>query len=108
MTEITSLEELGEAIATKPFVLVYFSRPDCGVCTALKPKVTQLVSTLPEAVAYYVNLDVFPQAAGMHSIFTIPGIVVFVDGKESIREARYVSAADLQEKMDRLYRLRFP
>jgi thiol-disulfide isomerase/thioredoxin len=107
MTDITSLQELQAILAREPFVLAYFSRPDCGVCTALKPKVREMIDELPQATSYYVNLDLFPEAAGEYSIFTIPGILVFVDGKETIREARYVSAPDLEQKMHRLYDLKF-
>lgn len=107
MTEITSLEELQNRLSEEPFVLTYFSRPDCGVCTALKPKVREMIAELPEATSYYVNLDLFPEAAGTYSIFTIPGILLFVDGKETIREARYVSAPELEHQMNRLYDLKF-
>ena len=107
MTDISSVEELQRRLADEPFVLTYFSRPDCGVCTALKPKVREMIDELPEATSYYVNLDALPEAAGTYSIFTIPGILLFVDGKETIREARYVSATDLEQQMHRLYDLRF-
>lgn len=107
MTDISSLDELQDRLKTEPFVLGYFSRPDCGVCTALKPKVNEMIDALPGATAYYINLDALPAAAGEYSIFTIPGILLFVDGKETIREARYVSADDLTHKMNRLYDLKF-
>lgn len=107
MIDVASLEELRGKIAGEPFVLAYFSRPDCGICTALKPKVSEMIGELAEATSYYVNLDAFPEAAGEYSIFTIPGILLFVDGKESIREARYVSAPELEQKMNRLYELKF-
>lgn len=107
MVEITSLEDFQERLNAEPFVLGYFSRPDCGVCTALKPKVIEMIEALPHATDYYINLDQFPAAAGQFSIFTIPGILVFVDGKETIREARYVSADDLESKMSRIYELKF-
>ena len=107
MRDISSLEELQQRLANEPFVVTYVSRPDCGVCTALKPKVREMIGEFPEATAYYVNLDLFPEAAGSYSIFTIPGILLFVDGKETIREARYVSAPDLEHQMNRLYELKF-
>lgn len=107
MTDIASLDELRSIIAEKPFVLAYFSRPECGVCVALKPKVREMVEALEGAEFHYVNLDQYPEAAGEYSIFTIPGILLFVDGKETIREARYVSAEELRQKMQRLHALRF-
>jgi thioredoxin-like negative regulator of GroEL len=107
MTDVKSLAELKQTISENPFVLAYFSRPDCGVCTALKPKVQEMVDALDGALSRYVNLDLMPEAAGEYSIFTIPGILLFVDGKETIREARYVSADDLQRQMERIHALRF-
>lgn len=107
MKSVESLAEIQRRIAEEPFVLAYLSRPDCGVCVSLKPKVGEIVREFPEATAYYVDLDAIPEAAGEYSIFTIPGILVFVDGKESIREARYVSIDDLADRMERLHALRF-
>lgn len=107
MKSVESLAEIQEHITTEPFVLAYLSRPDCGVCVSLKPKVIEIAQAFPEATAYYVDLDAIPEAAGEYSIFTIPGILVFIDGKESIREARYVSVDQLVDRMERLHALRF-
>lgn len=107
MKSVASLAEIKNHIADGPFVIAYLSRPDCGVCVSLKPKVIEIAREFSESSAYYVDLDAIPEAAGEFSIFTVPGILVFVDGKESIREARYVSIDQLTEKMERLYALRF-
>lgn len=107
MKSVSSLDELAGIIAAEPFVLVYLSRPECGVCVALRPKITELIARYRHAVAWYVDLDALPEAAGQHEIFTIPGILVFVDGKETIREARYISVDDLESRLDRLHGLRF-
>ena len=88
-------------------VLAYISRPSCGVCTALKPKIEEELSAYPEIVSRYVNLDTIPEAAGHFSVFSLPGILLFVDGKETIREARYVGIDDLFSRIDRVYSLRF-
>jgi thiol-disulfide isomerase/thioredoxin len=90
-----------------PFVLGYFSRPGCGVCSALWPRVAAMVDALPRAVARSIDLDLFPGAAGVYSIFTVPAVLVFVDGKESIREARHIDLRGLRGSVERLYRLRF-
>jgi len=107
MTDIQSLVELKTRISSEVMVLAYISRPSCGVCTALKPKIIESLAGYPEIQSYYVNLDTIPEAAGEYSVFTLPGILLFVDGKETIREARYVGVDDLFEKIDRLHSLRF-
>ncbi|MCK5249714.1 MAG: thioredoxin family protein [Spirochaetaceae bacterium] len=83
--------------------LFYFSRPSCGVCSALKPKVSSMLKEFPEIPSYYVNLDEVPEAAGQLSIFTIPAVLVYAGGKEVVREARYMSIDDIAEKIRRPY-----
>lgn len=96
-----------ELCAGEKMVLLYLSRPDCGVCTAIKPKVEELLSRYPKIRAAYVDLDRLPSAAGEFSVFTIPAILVFTEGKESVREARYISMDLLEERIRRPYELLF-
>ncbi len=107
MTPIGSVAEIEQTVATHPFVLIYFSRRGCGVCADLKPRVEALGRRFLSLVIREIDLDDHPEAAGSYSIFTIPGILVFVDGRESIREARFVSIDKLATRMERLYDLRF-
>lgn len=107
MTPIHSLEQLRERISSHAMVLVYLSRPDCSVCTALRPAITGIIDEIPEAESWYVDLDAFPEAAGAYSIFAVPGVLVFVDGRETIREARFVHTEELAARLARLRELRF-
>lgn len=103
MTEYNSLEELKTFIHSGRIRLIYLSKPDCGVCTAIKPKIEEILQKYPEMQGTYVNMDLIPQSAGEFSIFTIPGILIYVDGRETIREARYISVEDLTSQIDRFY-----
>ncbi len=105
MIILESMAEIDRFIASGDMRLVYISRPDCGVCKALIPKVKEMLIDFPEIKAGYIDLDKIPEAAGKFSIFTIPGILVFTQGKETIRKARYVSVNQLAEEMDRYYQL---
>lgn len=86
-------------------VLLYFSRPDCGVCDALRPRVDELLQDYPAVDAWFVDLDAHPTLAGEFSIFTIPGVVLFVQGRETVRYARYLSIDQLEESISRYYEL---
>lgn len=57
----------------------------------------------------YIYIDIYksPKIAFNYNIFTMPGILVFVDGKESIREARHISIGDLDNRINRYYNLMF-
>ena len=103
MQKVKRLLEIQEISEQEGMSLFYFSRPACGVCSAIKPKVMTMLEEFPEIPAYYVNLDEIPEAAGQLSIFTIPAVLVYADGKETVREARYISISEMREKVRRPY-----
>lgn len=108
MNLLNTMEEIRAARNGKGMSLLYVSRPECGVCVALKPKVVQMAEErFPEMRVWYVDLDRIPEAAGELSVFTIPGILVYADGKELVREARYVALDDLGAKIHRPYSMIF-
>lgn len=107
MEQITSYEQLEQDIREHVMLLAYFSGPDCGVCTAIKPKVLELLEAYPKIASRYIDVSTQNEAAAQHSIFTLPGILLFVQGKESIREARYVHMDGLRGQIDRIYSMLF-
>ncbi len=105
MQNIKTISEIDTFKESGDFRLLYLSRPACGVCIALIPKIEKLIKEFIGMEARYIDLDEFPEAAGKFSIFTIPGILIFVKGKETIRKARYVSIDELHDEIGRYYRL---
>lgn len=103
MQTINNLEDIQSKSDLAGMSLFYFSRSACGVCSAIKPKVLNMLEEFPEIPSYYVNLDDVPEAAGQLSLFTIPAVLVFSEGKELVREARYISIPDLADKIRRPY-----
>lgn len=102
MLEIKKLNDAYKAIEENQFTLFYLSRPECNLCKSLKPKVKIIIENYPLLKSYYINLNNDEQIAGQFSIFTIPAILVFLNGKEVIREARYFSINNLKAKLDRI------
>lgn len=102
MTEIYNKQEMDRAIEDNQFALFYLSRPSCGVCKSLKPKIEAIADQYSTLKQFYVNLENDESIIGQYSIFTIPGILVFVDGKESIREARYFSVGEIDSRLQRI------
>ena len=72
MKEAHSYPEILDLIHSRRMLLLYLSRPSCGVCTALKPKIETLLDRYPEIDARYVHVDEIPKAAGQLSVFTVP------------------------------------
>jgi len=105
MEFINSKEELRKIIDDNNMAVVYFVSNLCGVCGALKPKIKELLINYRKIRAVQVDVEKSQEIAAAYNIFTIPGILLFIDGKEAIREARFISVKDLDDKIARYYNL---
>lgn len=108
METITSLDQMQAVIAREQAVLFYCSTPDCGVCKSVKPKVIALANdNFPKMGLYYIDLDAVPAIRGQLSIYVVPAVLVFIQGKETIREARNFGIMELGRAIDRYYSMLF-
>ena len=108
MHTITSTQEFEAIISDNLAVLVYFSHDRCSVCKTLKPKINDHFSAhFPEMKRIYVNTENNPEIVGKYSIFTVPVILVFFEGRETYRKARSIGVLELAELVDRPYSMIF-
>ncbi|MBK5213678.1 MAG: thioredoxin family protein [Flavobacteriaceae bacterium] len=97
---------LKEIIKTESAVAVYFSAPNCGVCQALRPKVEALFSErFPMVKIVHIQIDKSPGIAGNYGVFSAPTLLVFFEGKEFLRKVRLMGIQELQEKVERPYKM---
>lgn len=101
---LTSLNMIDGFIKEHPLAFLYISRPNCSVCHGLLPQVKDLMANYPDIQLAHINAAEVPEIAGKFSIFTVPVLLLFVEGKEYIREARIVHMNLLKDKIDKLYK----
>lgn len=105
---INSLEESKKIISENDGVLFYFSTTNCSLAEALEPKVYQLTQKkYPKISFYFVDIMQFPELAAHNSVFVEPTILVFFDGKESIRKSRNIGIEELSSAIYRIYKIIF-
>ncbi|MCM2301478.1 MAG: thioredoxin family protein [Flavobacteriaceae bacterium] len=103
-----SLEESKKIIKENEGVLLFFSTSKCSLGEALEPKVYQLLEKkYPKISFYFVDIQHLPDVAAHYSAFVEPTILVFFDGKESIRKSRNVGIEELSIAISRLYKIIF-
>ncbi len=102
MNKVHSLEEIKSTLEEEKIVLLYISRTNCSVCHALLPQVEQLLGSYPSIVSVHANADEIPEIAGEYSIFTVPVLIIFIEGKEMLRKARFVPIDELNQQLTRL------
>ncbi|MCH9740497.1 MAG: thioredoxin family protein, partial [Epsilonproteobacteria bacterium] len=87
-------------------VLLYFSGENCNVCHALRPKFKELFDeSFPEVKQLYLDAHENAQIAAHFQLFSVPTMLVFLDGREFVREGRTVSMHQLRQQLQRPYDL---
>ena len=107
MQELNTLDEMDEFIKNNTIAMIYFASEGCSVCGVLLPKIEEMITKFPKLKISKVQVDKFMEAAGQYSIFTLPAILVYIEGKEIIREARFISVEILERTLERYYELLF-
>lgn len=97
----TSVADLASWTSANDLALLVFTTPDCGVCNALKPKVAEIAETYPRLRVRYVDVTETPEAAGQYGVFVVPVFLLFVQGRETLRLARYFGMHELEEPVAR-------
>ncbi|MCK9161357.1 MAG: thioredoxin family protein [Arcobacter butzleri] len=99
-------DKIDELIKTSLGVMLYFSSKECGVCSVLKPKIdTMFEENFPKIKKVYIKSEENLELCAKYSVFTMPTLLVFLEGREFIRKSRNISLVQLQEELGRLYDL---
>jgi len=105
---IKTFSEFQSIIIKHRAVCFYLSTPECSVCKVLKPKVFEMLKDdFPQIHFCYVDLNEAKEIRGQLSVFSVPTILVYFEGKETIRTSRNVHLEELREQIDRYYKTIF-
>ncbi|MEA3512860.1 MAG: thioredoxin family protein [Campylobacterota bacterium] len=101
-------KDVNQEIKNNDAIMIYFSGENCGVCKALQPKIQkEFTNNFPKIKQLFISASDFPQIAVSFSVFTIPSVVVFFEGKENLRKSRHISVLQLSDELKRPYGLLF-
>ena len=101
-----TLELIHQTLTTHDAVMLYFSAPACNVCHALKPKLTEAVTEhFPTFIIESVDISETPEIASHFSVFAIPTVLIFFQGREFLRKSRHMSVGEVIEDIRRPYNL---
>ena len=99
-----TLDEIQEIIQNNMAVMLYFSAPTCNVCHALKPKLFDAIQSNFEAFEIVsIDTSVSQEIAAHFSVFSIPTVLVFLDGREFLRKSRHMSVDEVVREIERPY-----
>jgi len=101
-----TIEEINNIIKQNPAVMLYFSAPTCNVCHALKPKLLEAInSNFKEFEIVSIDVSVEQDIAAHFSVFAIPTVLIFLDGREFLRKSRHMSIDEVVREIKRPYEI---
>jgi len=104
---IQNESDLSKALS-EPASAIYFNSQACGVCHVMLPQLEQIVGNeFPKMRIYVVIANETPEICGKFSVFTFPTVLIFFEGKESLRMARNVNLASFRQAVARPYSILF-
>lgn len=103
LIKLRTIKDVNAFIHEETLAFLYLSKPTCSVCHGLLPQVQHLMKNYPIIQMAHIDTEEVPEIAGAYSIFTVPVLLLFVNGKEYIREARIVHLDLLAKKLNKIY-----
>ena len=97
--------ELSEKLRTARLLVVQFGAASCTPCTAIRQKLDSWLDEYGQAEGLYVPIDEFPEAAAEQGIFTVPAVLVFAEGRLTVRESGCFSLEDVLRRAERYRKL---
>ncbi|WP_082235103.1 thioredoxin family protein [Halobacillus massiliensis] len=104
MKRVNDIEEVRENVRNYKLTLLYISQPACTVCHSLLPQVEDLLKEFSGVNAIHADAEKIKEIAGEYSIFTVPVVILFNEGKELMRMARFVPMGDLYHQLAKYHR----
>lgn len=103
MDSLKSIDYIKYFIKENKFAILYFSSDGCSVCDDVLPMIEDLLKKYPKVVSGHVEIQNIPSVASVFGVFTIPTVIIFLEGKEIVRQSRYINFLELKEKIQRFY-----
>jgi thioredoxin 1 len=101
-------DEWTKLVKENEAVMLYLFSDKCEVCNSLFPKVMELIETKYRKIRMVVlDAEVNRALAAQIRMLSVPGIILYVDGKEQFRANGLVQMSELDKKIERPYNMMF-
>lgn len=99
MNILTTYEEIDQVIQ-KEFVMILAKSHTCTACKTIYDVLQYNVENLDQVEIYTVFIDDMDKFRGDHLIFSVPTVLIFSEGKELLRESRYINYAKISRLIE--------
>jgi len=101
MERISKDVDLSVLTVMSDIVILQFGMESCAPCAAITKRIDEWNTAHKEVKTWYIPLDVFPGISAEYGIFSVPTVLVYVQGKLTIRESGYFSLDSILSRTER-------
>ncbi|WP_369711231.1 thioredoxin family protein [Leptotrichia sp. HSP-334] len=101
MKKLENYEQILNKIKEEKYFLLYVSMNNCSICQIDMPKVEKIFNE-QNFTAYYIEGSEIPEAVGQLSLFSVPVVILFYEGKEIHRQAKIIDFEELNYRMEQI------
>lgn len=94
--------EINDLIETENLVVALFSDLGCNVCLSITPDLIAMSEAYDRAKFISADVMAIKALVGKYLVFVYPTIIVFAQGKETMRFERVFSLDDLEATIQRM------
>lgn len=108
MLTLEKPKDLEHLIQGTDIVVALMSDMSCNVCLAIYPDLEFMSHEFPGVIFVSADVTSMRNLVGQYMIFVYPTIIIFVNGKETVRYERVFSLMDVETSINRYYNLLHP
>ena len=101
MKKLKNYEQILNRIKEEKYFLLYVSMNNCSICEIDMPKVEKIVNE-QNFTAYYIEASEIPEAVGQLSLFSVPVVILFYEGRETHRQAKIIDFDELNYRIEQI------
>lgn len=98
-------EQLREVVDSEPMSIVYFSNQTCGACEVIRNRIGVILGSYPKVKIHDLVGEVESRTAAAFDVYSYPLLILFVEGKETIRVGRNIDFLSFEKSLDRYYQM---
>jgi predicted thioredoxin/glutaredoxin len=99
MNEIKTMNQ-AEKVIKQDFVMLIAKTHTCTICNTILDTLKNNVPNLDQVEIHNIYIDDVDEFRGQHTIFSVPTVLIFSEGKELLRESRYINYSKIQRLID--------
>lgn len=96
---LTDYESI-EPVLNKGLVMIIAKTHTCSTCAMINTHLESTINRLDEIEHYQVFVDDVDSFRGKHVVFSVPTVLIFSEGKELLRESRFIDTHKINRLID--------